>query len=366
MRIGLLAPLLERVPPVKYGGTERVIGWLADELTGLGHDVDLYATADCETKATLVPLAERALWKTDLRDYAPVRMAAFARAFAECEADVMHSHAEWAAYPFIRTSRVPSVTTVHSRTDTAEAAIVHAEFSDVPLVSVSKAQRRQIPSAGWVANVPHGLPVDLYRPRTKRGSYLAFVGRISPEKGVHLAIEVAHRSGLPLVIGGRPPLDVWAYPEAKEDRAYWEEMIQPHLGRDGIEFVGELDDRGKQELLQDALAFLFPIDWPEPFGIVLIEAMACGTPILARPRGSVPEIVVDGVNGYHCEDVGEMTKAIDRIDRIDRAACRRVFDERFTSRRMALDYVRVYSEALARSKQERVLRVAAEEETAAI
>ncbi|MBU6423147.1 MAG: glycosyltransferase family 4 protein [Chloroflexota bacterium] len=365
MRIALLAPLLQRVPPVKYGGTERVIGWLADELVALGHDVDLYATGDCVTRGDLVPLAERALWETDLRDPGPVRMAAFARAFAECEADVMHNHAEWAAYPFARASHIPTVTTVHSRTDTRESAIVHKEFSDVSLVSVSKAQRRTLPGARWVANVPHGLPVDLYRPRTKRGSYLAFVGRISPEKGVHLAIEVAHRSGLPLVIGGRPPLDIWAYPEARDDQAYWEQMIKPHLGHDGIEFAGELDDRGKQELLQDALAFLFPIDWPEPFGIVLIEAMACGTPILARPRGSVPEIVVDGVNGYHCEDVEELTKAIERIDRIDRAECRRVFEERFTARRMAEDYVRVYAAALARSEQERVLRVAPEE-TAAI
>lgn len=366
MKIGLLAPLLERVPPVKYGGTERVIGWLADELVALGHDVDLYATGDSETRAHLVPLADRALWRTDLRSYGPVRMAAFARAFAECEADVMHNHAEWAAYPFARTSRIPTVTTVHARTDTPESAIVHGEFRDMSLVSVSTAQRRGLPDAGWVANVPHGLPVDLYRPRLKRGSYLAYVGRISPEKSVHVAIEVAHRSGLPLVIGGRPPLDIWAYPEAKEDHAYWEEEVRPHLGRDGVEFVGELDDRGKQELLQDALAFLFPIDWPEPFGIVLIEAMACGTPILARPRGSVPEIVVDGVNGYHCEDVDELTKAIDRLDRIDRAECRRVFEERFTARRMAQDYLRVYAEALVRSEQERMLRVASQEETAAI
>lgn len=366
MRIGLLAPLLERVPPAKYGGTERVIAWLADELVSLGHDVDLYATGESATRANLVPLVDRALWKTDLRDYGPVRMAAFARAFAECEADVMHSHAEWAAYPFARASRIPTITTVHSRTDTPGSAIVHDEFSDLSLVSVSSAQRRMLPAAGWVANVPHGLPADLYRPRTKRGSYLAFVGRISPEKGVHLAIEVAHRSGLPLLIGGRPPLDIWAYPEAREDRAYWEGMVQPHLGHDGVEFVGELDDRGKQELLQDALALLFPIDWPEPFGIVLIEAMACGTPILARPRGSVPEIVVDGVNGYHCEDVAELTKAVERIGRIDRAECRRIFEERFTARRMAHDYVRVYTDALARFEQERVLRVAAEEETAAI
>ncbi len=366
MRIGLLAPLLERVPPVKYGGTERVIGWLANELVALGHDVDLYGTGDSDTTANLVPLVDRALWKTDLRDYGPVRMAAFARAFEEADVDVMHDHAEWAAFPFARASHIPTVTTVHSRTDTAESAIVHGAFPEMALVSISRAQRRELPAANWVANVPHGLPADLYRARTSRGSYLAFVGRISPEKGVHLAIEVAHRSGIPLKIGGRRPLQVWQYPEAKEDRLYWESMIEPHLGRDGIEFVGELDDRGKQDLLQDALALLFPIDWPEPFGIVLIEAMACGTPILARPRGSVPEIVVDGRNGYHCENVDELTRAIERIDRIDRTACRRLFEERFTARRMAEDYLRVYADALVRSAEDRIVSIEAGEKTVAI
>jgi glycosyltransferase involved in cell wall biosynthesis len=342
VRIGLLAPLLERVPPEKYGGTERVIAWLADELVGLGHEVDLFASGDSCTRARLVPLVERALWKTDIRDYGPVRTAAFARAFARCEADVMHNHAEWAAYPFARSSGISTLSTIHSRTDSVEAAIVHEEFADLALVSVSRSQRRSLPGAGWVANVPHGLPSRLYRPRFARGSYLAFVGRIAPEKGVHVAIDVARRTGLRLVIAGRTPLPVWQYPDARRDHEYWDQVIKPSLGRDGIEFVGELDDEGKQQVLEDALALLFPVDWPEPFGIVLIEAMACGTPILARPRGSVPEIVLDGVNGYHCEDTAEMTKAVERIDRIDRVECRRVFEERFTARRMAEDYVRVY------------------------
>lgn len=365
MRIGLLAPLLERVPPPRYGGTERVIGWLADELVALGHDVELYATADSETRAHLVPLVDRPLWKTQLRDYGPVRAAAYAHAFAETTVDVMHNNAEWAAYASARASSTPSVHTIHSRTDTAESAIVHREFRDMALISVSRAQRRSIPDASWTANVPHGLPADLYRGRIGRGSYLAFVGRISPEKGVHVAIDVARRSGIPLVIGGRRPLQIWQYPEAKEDRIYYEELIEPQLGKNGVEYVGELDDRGKQDVFGGALGLLFPIDWPEPFGLVLIEAMACGTPILARPRGSVPEIVTDGVNGYHCEDADEMVRAIERLDRIDRATCRRTFEERFTSRRMAEDYVRVYTDALRRSRAEPVLKVEPEE-TAAI
>jgi glycosyltransferase involved in cell wall biosynthesis len=365
VRIGLLAPLLERVPPPRYGGTERVIGCLADELVALGHDVDLYATADSETRAHLVPLVDRPLWKTELRDYGPVRAAAFARAYAEASVDVMHNNAEWAAYASARGSSTPTVHTIHSRTDTPESRVVHREFRDMSLISVSRAQRRSLPAAGWCANVPHGLPVDRYRGRTGRGSYLAFVGRISPEKGVHIAIDVARRSGLPLVIGGRRPLQTWQYPEAKEDRIYFEELIEPQLGKNGIEYVGELDDRGKQDVFGGALGFLFPIDWPEPFGLVLIEAMACGTPILARPRGSVPEIVTDGVNGYHCEDADEMVRAIDRLDRIDRRACRRAFEERFTSRRMAEDYVRVYQDALHRSRAESVVAVEPEE-TAAI
>jgi glycosyltransferase involved in cell wall biosynthesis len=346
VRIGLLSPLLERVPPERYGGTERVVGWLADELVALGHDVDLYASGDSRTSAHLIPLCEQALWKTELRDYGPVRAAAFARAYATAEVDVMHDHAEWAAYASARASRIPTVTTIHSRTDTPESRIVHDEFRDMRLVSVSVGQRRPLPRARWIANVPHGLPADLYRPGPRRGSYLAFVGRISPEKGVHTAIEVAKRSGLPLFIGGRKPLDIWQYPEAKIDRAYYEQLIAPHLGHDGIEFVGELDDAGKQQLLAGALALLFPIDWPEPFGLVLIEAMACGTPILARPRGSVIEIVRDGVTGYHCEDASEMVDAIGRLDAIDRAACRRAFEERFTATRMAHDYLRVYADVI--------------------
>jgi glycosyltransferase involved in cell wall biosynthesis len=334
---------MERIPPRTYGGTERVMAWLADELVALGVDVDLFATADCETRARLVPLAPRALWhEPDLRDYPPMRMAAYARAYAIASVDVMHNHAEWPAFPFARTARFPTVSTLHSRTDTPEHAFLYDEFGDQPLISITNAQRRPLPDANWVATVHHGMPADLYRPSYARGSYLAFVGRISPEKGVHVAIEVARRAGLPLKIAGRPPLEEWKYVEARSDHEYWREIVRPLLGKDGIEYVGELDEAGKQDLYAGALALLFPIDWPEPFGLVLIEAMACGTPILARPRASVPEIVSDGVNGYHCEDVDEMVDALGRIDRIDRAACRREFDERFTARRMALEHLRVY------------------------
>ncbi|HEX9436220.1 MAG TPA: glycosyltransferase family 4 protein [Candidatus Limnocylindria bacterium] len=350
MRVGLLAPLLERIPPGNYGGTERVMAWLADELVALGLDVDLFASGDCDTRARLVSLVPRALWHDEgIRDYTAVRVAALARAYAIAAVDVMHDHAELLAYPLARAAAFPTVSTLHSRTDTRECAFVYDEFREHPLVAISHAQRRPLPKANWVATVHHGMPADLYRPSYARGSYLAFVGRIAPEKGVHLAIEVARRTGLPLKIAGRPPLEEWKYLEARTDHEYYETMVRPYLGTDGIEYVGELDDAGKQDLYEGALALLFPIDWPEPFGLVLIEAMACGTPILARPRGSVPEIVTDGVNGFHCEDVGEMTLALDRIDRIDREACRREFDARFTARRMALDYLAVYERMTARA-----------------
>ena len=323
-----------------------MIAWLANELVALGHDVDLFASGDAETRAHLVSLVPRALWESDLRDYTPVRLAAFARAYAIAAVDVMHNHAEWAAYPFARPASFPTVSTIHSRTDTAESAFVYDEFREQAIVSVTEAQRKPLPKASWVATVRHGMPADLYRPRYERGSYLAFVGRLAPEKGVHVAIEVARRTGIPLKIAGRPPLDEWKYVEARSDHAYYEQFVRPHLGTPGVEFVGELGDEGKQQLYAGALALVFPIDWPEPFGLVLIEAMACGTPILARPRGSVPEIVTDGVNGFHCENVEEMIRALDRIDRIDRRACRAAFEERFTARRMALDYVRVYERAV--------------------
>src|SRR6266511_1949867 len=285
MRVGLLAPLLERIPPGNYGGTERVMAWLADELVALGLDVDLFASGDCDTRARLVSLVPRALWHDEgIRDYTAVRVAALARAYAIAAVDVMHDHAELLAYPLARAAAFPTVSTLHSRTDTRECAFVYDEFREHPLVAISHAQRRPLPKANWVATVHHGMPADLYRPSYARGSYLAFVGRIAPEKGVQLAIEVARRTGLPLKIAGRPPLEEWKYLEARTDHEYYETMVRPYLGTDGIEYVGELDDAGKQDLYEGALALLFPIDWPEPFGLVLIEAMACGTPIPARPR----------------------------------------------------------------------------------
>ena len=340
------------MPPPTYGGTERVVSTLADALVDRGHEVTLFASADSHTRARLVPTVERAIWH-DARyvDPMPFWTLTVARAYAHAdELDVMHNHCDHVAYPLARVSPIPTVTTLHGRLDLPELRELYREFREQPLVSVSIAQRAPLPFANWAANVYHGYPDDLYRPSFARGSYLAFCGRFSEEKGVMMAIDAAVQSGTPLKIAARQPrADRIEHDLIAEDR-YWQEIVLPRIQKEPlVEYVGELDEAGKQELYSGAMALLFPIDWPEPFGLVMIEALACGTPVLARPRGSVPEVIRPGVAGFHCETTSDFVQAIGRLDLIDRRACRNEFETRFTADGMAARYEEVYGEVLGTS-----------------
>jgi glycosyltransferase involved in cell wall biosynthesis len=346
MRIGLLAPPVERVPPRTYGGTERVVATLADALVERGHDVTLFASGDSVTKATLVPTVERALWHDDrYRDPLPFWTLAIDRAYAHAdELDVMHDHADLLALATAGQARVPTVTTLHQRLDRPEVVELMRAFPAHPFVSVSDAQRRPVPDANWAGTVHHGYPRDLYRPSLAPGSYLAFCGRFAREKGIEWAVEIARRAGLPLRVAARHPRPDLTGKDLREEWEYWETAVRDLVRREPlVEFVGELTEPEKQELYGGALGLLFPIDWPEPFGLVMIEALACGTPVLARPRGAVPEIVRDGLNGFHCETIDEFVAAVGRIGTIDRAACRADFERRFSADVMAARYEAIFA-----------------------
>jgi glycosyltransferase involved in cell wall biosynthesis len=352
MRVGLLAPPFERIPPSRYGGTERVIATLADTLVARGHDVALFASADSSTAARLVPVVEQPVW-ADSRYSDPMLFLPLAvgRAYAAApDLDIMHSHVEEWAYPTARLSQVPTVTTLHWRLDRPELQAVYREFREQALVSVSDAQRAPLPGAAWIATVHHGLPTSLYRPGTTPGSFLLFCGRFSPEKGLADAIEVALATGLPLRVAGRHPARGSSHPAVRAEREYYEAVLAPRLGHPLIEYIGEVGEREKQELYAGALALLFPIHWPEPFGLVMIEALACGTPVLARPRGAVPEVITDGVTGFHCETVDDFVRAVGRLGDIERGACRTEFERRFSAERMAAQYEAVYARVVERAR----------------
>jgi glycosyltransferase involved in cell wall biosynthesis len=359
MRIGLLAPPVESVPPERYGGTERVVAWLAQALIKRRHDVVVFASGDSKVEAPLIPIVERALWRDEryASDLLPFWSLVVGRAYANAEGlDLMHNHLDYFAFPAARFAAIPTVTTLHGRLDLPELGPLYDEYGELRLVSISDAQRAPVPDARWIATVHHGLPRDLFRPRFERGSYLAFCGRIAPEKGLDRAIEAAIAAEVPLKIAARLPLaDRFG---GEVDRDYYESRIRPHLDHPLIEYVGELGDEDKELFLQDALALLFPIDWPEPFGLVQIEALACGTPVIARPRGSVQEVIEPGVTGYLCESTAEFAQAIASIDGIDRRACRASFEERFTTDQMAAKYERVYESVLAEEEEAAPARTA--------
>ncbi|ROR32796.1 glycosyltransferase family 4 protein [Inmirania thermothiophila] len=335
MRIAQVAPLHESVPPKLYGGTERVVSWLTEELVRRGHEVVLYASGDSETGAELRPAGERAL-RLDPRAIDPLaaHTAMLGRVVREAgEFDVIHFHTDFLHFPLARLLGRPHLTTLHGRLDLPEVAAVFAEFTDIPVVSISDSQRHPVRRANWLATVHHGLPRSLLPFRPHPEGYLAFLGRFTPEKRAEWAIEIARRAGMEIRLAAKiDPLH----------QAYFDERIRPLLRLPGVEYVGEVDERGKAELLGGAAALLFPIDWPEPFGLVMIEAMACGTPVIALRRGSVPEVMEDGVTGFVVDSLEEATAACARLDEIDRVACRRVFERRFSVERMADDYERLY------------------------
>ncbi|MFN8571219.1 MAG: glycosyltransferase family 4 protein [Gemmatimonadaceae bacterium] len=335
MRIAMIAPLYESVPPLLYGGTERVVSFLTEELVAQGHDVTLFASGDSVTKATLVPVWDRAL-RLDARDpeATSLHVLMLEQVFRRArEFDVMHFHIDAIQLPMARRSPVPCVMTMHGRLDLTGLKELYDEYVELPLVSISNAQRAPLPDAPWAATVYHGLPADLFQPNGHPGEYLAFLGRISPEKRVDRAIEIARQSGVPLRIAAKVD---------RVDREYFERRIEPMIDGDFIQYLGEIDDDGKGQFLREALALLFPIDWPEPFGLAMIEAMAAGTPVLAFPCGSVREVIDVGITGHIVESVEQAVSHVPDLHTWDRQRCREQFERRFTAERMAHDYVNVY------------------------
>lgn len=335
LRIAVVAPLFESVPPRLYGGTERVVSYLTEELVRQGHDVTLFASGDSRTSAHLRKVTRGGLrLDPDCRD-PMAHHAILLDEVAELASgfDVIHFHTDYWHFPLSRRLGLPSITTLHGRLDIPDLAAVFRRFRDAPLVSISHAQRRPLPWANWVATVHHGLPERLLAFRARPGSYLAFLGRISPEKRPDRAIRIARRAGIPLRIAAKvDPVD----------RVYHQRRIRPLLGGSGVEFVGEIGEERKGEFLGGALALLFPVDWPEPFGLAMIEAMACGTPVIAWRQGAVPEVIEDGVTGFVVDGEDAAVAAVRRIQEVDRRRCRKEFERRFTAERMARDYLRAY------------------------
>jgi glycosyltransferase involved in cell wall biosynthesis len=341
MRIAQVSPLYESVPPQKYGGTERIVAYLTEELVRGGHDVTLFASGDSITQARLVAPCERSL---RLDDDCVDRMSHHILMLEQVvqrlhEFDVVHFHIDYLHFPLSRRQRFAHVTTLHGRLDLHDLVPLYHEFREIPLVSISAAQRKPLFWANWQATVHHGLPENLYRFHPEPGSYLAFLGRISPEKRVDRAIEIARRAGIPLKIAAKVD---------QADKEYFESVISPLLCSRHVEFIGEIGEAEKDEFLGQALGLLFPIDWPEPFGLVMIEAMACGTPVVAYPHGSVPEVVENGVTGFIVKGLEQAVAVARELPEFNRARCRAVFERRFTAARMAGDYLKVYQRLIER------------------
>lgn len=341
MKIAQIAPLMESVPPRLYGGTERIVSYLTEELVALGHDVTLFASGDSITSAKLVPCARSALRLDDaVRDPIPSLLLMLDRVRQRAhDFDILHFHVDQFQFPVFHSLAAHTLTTLHGRQDLPDLPGLYAGFDDMPLVSISDAQRRHIPNANFVATVHHGVPLSSLRPQFEcKGNYLAFLGRISPEKRPDRAIDIALASGIPLKIAAKVD---------RVDAAYFKEKIEQRIDGVKVQFIGEINENKKSEFLGNAHALLFPIDWPEPFGLVMIEAMACGTPVLAFRAGSVPELVDDGVTGRIVDSVEEAIRVLPEVVALDRAKVRRCFERRFSSKRMAQEYVKVYRSLLA-------------------
>jgi glycosyltransferase involved in cell wall biosynthesis len=346
MRIAQIAPLTESVPPKLYGGTERAVSYITEALVDLGHDVTLFASGDSITRAKLEAVWPRALrLDPSIRDRVAPHMLLMELVRRRAhEFDVLHFHMDYYSFSVFKRQDTPFVTTLHGRLDLPEQQPVFDTFDTAPVISISNAQRQPMPQAKWLRTVYHGLPKNLYTPRPVEPRYLAFLGRISPEKRVDTAIRIAQRCGLPIKIAAKVD---------DADRQYFERDIRPLLELPTVEYIGEISDDEKAEFLSGAHALLFPIDWPEPFGLVLIEAMACGTPVIAFNRGAVPEVVEEGVTGFIVEDEIGAVAAVNRLHRVPRDGVRRRFEERFTSHRMAQEYVEAYQSVIRAAKRSR-------------
>jgi glycosyltransferase involved in cell wall biosynthesis len=339
MRIAQVAPLSESVPPQLYGGTERVVSFLTEELVRLGHDVTLFASEDSQTAAKLVPICDKALRLSGCKDYLAPHVLQLEEVIQRADDfDVIHFHVAQIHLPVARRLQTAHVTTMHGRLDLEELRPLYREFSDVPVVSISDAQRCPLPDAGWIGTVYHGLPLDLFDAHPEPGSYLAFLGRLSPEKRVDRAIAIATAVGWPLRIAAKVD---------SADGDYFEQHVRPLLDNPLVEFLGEINEEQKNDFLGHAKALLFPIDWPEPFGLVMIEALACGLPVVAFEGGSVEEVIEHGVTGFVVDNLDDAIKATRLVDRIDRAVCRGVFERRFSAARMASQYVKIYRHLIA-------------------
>ena len=344
MRIAQVAPLYESVPPKYYGGTERVVSYLTEELVRRSHDVTLFASGDSVTKAHLVAACRRSLrsdkhCQNQMAHHFVILERLFQRA---AEFDIIHFHIDYLHFPLSRRELITHVTTLHGRLDIPDLVPLYQEFQDMPVISISNGQREPLRWANWQATVYHGLPVEMYRFREKPGNYLAFLGRVSPEKRVDRAIEIARLVGMPLKIAAKvDPVD----------KDYFESVITPLLSNSLVEFVGEIGDAEKDEFLGNAYALLFPIDWPGPFRLVMIEAMACGTPVIAYRGGAVPEVIEQGHTGFVVEGLQNAVDAVRRISNLSRKRCREVFAKRFTTTRMAHDYVQIFERLISKDEE---------------
>ena len=335
LRIAQIAPLYESVPPKLYGGTERIVAYLVEELARRGHQVTLFAAGDSTVNVPLCAGVPKSLRLSGLDHlgalfHLPMLSDVYDQA---ARFDIIHSHVDCLSFPLARFASVPTVSTMHGRLDVKELLPVYRHYKDQPVISISHDQRRPLPEMNWVGTVYHGLPRNLLKFRSEPGDYLAFLGRLSPEKRPDLAIEIARRSGIPLKIAAK--ID-------RADREYFDTVIRPLVSTPGVEFIGEINEAQKQDFLGEALALLFPVDWPEPFGLVMIEALACGTPVIARPCGSVPEVLRNGISGFIESSIDDLVDAVHKVRDIPRRTCRDEFERRFTAEVMADNYEQVY------------------------
>jgi glycosyltransferase involved in cell wall biosynthesis len=339
MKIAQISPLYESVPPKFYGGTERVVSILTEGLIRNGHDVTLFASGDSKTSARLVPICREALRLSKVKDPCADHLLQLTMVYDRAdEFDLIHSHVDYFTFPFARKSATPTVTTLHGRLDQPELQGIHRYYRSHPLISISHGQRAPLPFANWVGTVHHGLPMEQFRFYSEPGNYLAFLGRIAPEKRPDIAIAIAQKTGIPLKIAAKV---------GHQDREYFETVVRPLITPPFIEFIGEIGEHEKNVFLGKALALLFPIDWPEPFGLVMIESLACGTPVIARPCGSVNEILIDGTTGFVHSETDDLVRAVERIGAVSRRECRKHVERNFSAQKMVRRYEQLYDDVIA-------------------